>query len=435
MPFKWLGFQTVSDEEHVAIRPIREALSIWLMMAVIAAASFGWIYQRSLALQQQTIDQELTWLASTAASLIDGEKHKLITQPEQTDGDLYKSLIAPLVGYHRAAPSLYYVYTVTLIDSKAYFVLDTAKYVRDLRPTVALSPSRVMDVYEEPDPAMVRALEKGMITVGELYTDEFGTFKSAYAPFYDANKEPAGAVGVDLSAQEYMARIDEVFMVCLYGLLISVALATLIALLIYKVRSNTLKRELQYDIERREKERLLAEKNRENERLLANILPHAIALRLKGGEGLIADAHERVTVVFVDLAGFTRYSAGQPARRVVDTLNRIFTMMDNLTVKYNLEKIKTIGDSYMVVGGLDPLDDEHLSRVAEMTLEMIAEFETIKKALNAPEFNIRVGVATGPVVAGVIGSVKFVYDLWGDTVNTASRMESHSQPGKIQCNE
>src|SRR5690606_18779749 len=101
-------------------------------------------------------------------------------------------------------------------------------------------------------------------------------------------------------------------MACLYGLVISVALATLIALLIYKVRSNTLKRELQYDIERREKERLLAEKNRENERLLANILPHAIALRLKGGEGLIADAHERVTVVFVDLAGFTRYSAGQP---------------------------------------------------------------------------------------------------------------------------
>jgi class 3 adenylate cyclase len=291
-----------------------------------------------------------------------------------------------------------------------------------------------MDPYEDPDPAALRALERGMLTVGELYTDEFGTFKSAFAPIFDSRQELAGVAGIDLSADDYLERIHDVFTACLYGLLVALVLASVIAAFIYRARKNTLLRELQFNEEREASARELEEKNRENERLLANILPHAIAMRLKSGEGLIADTHERVTVMFVDLAGFTRYSARQPAQRVVDTLNRIFVMMDELTVKYRLEKIKTIGDAYMVVGGLDPLDDDHLGRVAEMSLELVAGFERIKREIRNVDFHIRVGVATGPVVAGVIGSVKFAYDLWGDTVNTASRMESHSLPGRIHCN-
>jgi PAS domain S-box-containing protein len=170
------------------------------------------------------------------------------------------------------------------------------------------------------------------------------------------------------------------------------------------------------------------------ERLLLNILPKVIAQRLKQLESTIADNFEEVTVLFADIVGFTELSARFPPAQVVELLNRIFSAFDELSDYYGLEKIKTIGDAYMVVGGLPTPRPDHAEATANMALDMqqvITKFNN----QNNQTLSIRIGINTGPVVAGVIGIKKFSYDLWGDTVNIASRMESQGLPDKIQVTE
>ena len=165
--------------------------------------------------------------------------------------------------------------------------------------------------------------------------------------------------------------------------------------------------------------------------LLQNILPTPIAQRLKLQESLIADSFDEVTVLFADLVSFTELSAQIPATKLVDLLNKIFSVFDRLTEKHGLEKIKTIGDAYMVVGGLPMPRSDHAEAVAEMALDMQQEIAGFQHEDGKP-FHLRIGINTGPVVAGVIGTKKFAYDLWGDTVNVASRMESMGMAGGIQ---
>lgn len=171
---------------------------------------------------------------------------------------------------------------------------------------------------------------------------------------------------------------------------------------------------------------------RENsERLLLNILPEPIAVRLKMQESNIADTFDEVTILFADLVNFTRLASKVSPKKLVSLLNKIFSTFDRLTEKHGVEKIKTIGDAYMVVGGLPTSRCDHAEAVAEMALDMqqtISQFN----ADYSTNLNIRIGINTGPAVAGVIGTKKFTYDLWGDAVNTASRMESHGLPGHIQ---
>lgn len=167
------------------------------------------------------------------------------------------------------------------------------------------------------------------------------------------------------------------------------------------------------------------------EDLLNNILPSTIAERLKLLEANIADSFDQVTVLFADLVSFTELSAQISPRELVDLLNQIFSVFDSLTDRHGLEKIKTIGDAYMVVGGLPKPRTNHAEAVAEMALDMQAEITRFKHKDGKP-FHIRIGINTGPVVAGVIGTKKFAYDLWGDTVNVASRMESLGRAGDIQ---
>ncbi|MBE9561541.1 MAG: response regulator [Proteobacteria bacterium] len=171
-----------------------------------------------------------------------------------------------------------------------------------------------------------------------------------------------------------------------------------------------------------------------SEKLLLNILPKAIADRLKVGVHTIADKFEDVTVLFSDLVGFTELSAGVSASDLVEKLNQIFIAFDRLTEKHGLEKIKTIGDAYMLVGGLPTQRDDHVEAVADIAIEMLDEIAWLNEQ-NQEDFKIRIGVHTGPVVAGVIGKHKFNYDLWGDTVNIASRMESQGIPDEIQVSE
>ena len=167
------------------------------------------------------------------------------------------------------------------------------------------------------------------------------------------------------------------------------------------------------------------------EHLLLNILPQAIADRLKHEESTIADSFGEVTVLFADIVGFTKLAAHTPPVELVKLLNQIFSAFDRLAEKHGLEKIKTIGDAYMVVGGLPIERIDHAEAVAEFALGMQQEIAVISKANNL-DVSMRIGINSGPVVAGVIGIKKFIYDLWGDTVNIASRMESHGIPGCIQ---
>ena len=169
----------------------------------------------------------------------------------------------------------------------------------------------------------------------------------------------------------------------------------------------------------------------ENERLLLNILPEPIARRLREGERLIADRFDDVTLLFADIVEFTRLSATMSASELVSVLNEVFTVFDRLVDDYGLEKVKTIGDAYMVVGGMPELTDDHTERVASMALDLA---DAVGQIDAATRFGIRfrIGINCGPVVAGVIGTKKFIYDIWGDTVNLASRMESLGVPGRVQ---
>jgi class 3 adenylate cyclase len=181
-------------------------------------------------------------------------------------------------------------------------------------------------------------------------------------------------------------------------------------------------------------EQKLDKEQRNSERLLLNILPRSIADRLKESNEVIADYFPDASILFADIADFTPMSEKLSAREVVEFLNRVFTEFDDLVYAHGVEKIKTIGDAYMVAGGVPNPSPDHLTSIADLALDMQ---ESIKSqfSLQHPGFMLRIGINVGAVVAGVIGKNKFIYDLWGDTVNVASRMESHGIPGTIQVSE
>ncbi|MCW6049939.1 DUF3365 domain-containing protein [Lyngbya sp. CCAP 1446/10] len=178
----------------------------------------------------------------------------------------------------------------------------------------------------------------------------------------------------------------------------------------------------------------LLKEQEKSDRLLLNILPESIAARLKDGQSSIADGFAEVTILFADIVGFTVLSAQISPEELLVFLNEIFSSFDALTEKYGLEKIKTIGDAYMVVGGLPNPSTNHAESIAEIALDMQEELAKFNVKHHAG-INIRIGINTGPAIAGVIGTKKFIYDLWGDAVNTAARMESHGIAGAIQVTQ
>ncbi|KTD32007.1 adenylate/guanylate cyclase domain-containing protein [Legionella israelensis] len=180
-------------------------------------------------------------------------------------------------------------------------------------------------------------------------------------------------------------------------------------------------------------ERQIEAEQAKSEKLLLNILPASIAQRLKSEETNIANQFDDVSVLFVDIVGFTPLTSMLSPQKLVDMLNNIFSQFDAISLQYGLEKIKTIGDAYMMAGGIPEPKPDHLKRSIEAGLAMMT---FINEKYKGPEkIKIRMGLHTGPVTAGVIGTYKFTYDLWGDTVNIASRLESTSQPGCIHCSE
>jgi len=178
-------------------------------------------------------------------------------------------------------------------------------------------------------------------------------------------------------------------------------------------------------------ERMLEDEKRRSDALLLNILPAEIAGRLKAQEEPLADHHESVSVLFADLAGFTDISRKMSANELVTLLNDLFSRFDKLVAEHGAEKIKTIGDAYMVATGLKGSVADHAEKIADLALDMQRVFGEFR-ADNNVDLKLRIGVHSGAVIAGVIGKQKFSYDLWGNTVNVASRMESEGVPDQIQ---
>jgi len=183
--------------------------------------------------------------------------------------------------------------------------------------------------------------------------------------------------------------------------------------------------------------RLEAELERErarSERLLLNVLPGPIAERLKAGESPIADEFSEATILFADLVGFTELSQRMPPGQLVELLDELFSAFDAIATSHGVEKIKTIGDAYMAVAGLPIPRHDHAAAIAEVALEVFASLEAFNRRRGLG-LKMRIGINSGPVIAGVMGKHKFAYDLWGDAVNTASRMESHGVPGRIHVGQ
>ncbi len=318
-----------------------------------------------------------------------------------------------------------------------------------------------------------------------VYDSEFGVNSvSAYMPLTDLDGKPlrdaggrcAGVLGVDITDRKMRAALDATSSLALKLSLAAVALALLVSITMGTVLTrsvlaltSTVKRFKEKDfsartpslpadeigqlgdnfnemaqtiqqhsenleelVKQRTKE-LIAEKQT-SERLLLNVLPAPIADRLKTGESLIVDRFENVSVLFADLVGFTTHASKTSPEELVTMLNELFSLFDKLAEQHGLEKIKTIGDAYMVVAGIPQPVADHAIAIAHMARDMIAGLDDYAKRTES-ELSIRIGIHTGSVVAGVIGTKKFIYDLWGDTVNTASRMESTGVPGRIQVSE
>jgi guanylate cyclase len=186
-----------------------------------------------------------------------------------------------------------------------------------------------------------------------------------------------------------------------------------------------------------QKERTLLELSLEqarSEKLLLNILPKSIANRLKDNDMRIADSHDEVTILFADIVGFTKMTASMPPAELVDLLSQLFSRFDGLADRLGLEKIKTIGDGYMVVGGAPVSRDDHATVIAQLALGMQRELAAFNEK-TGNNLQMRIGISSGSVVAGVIGTSKFAYDIWGDSVNMASRMEKTGLPDTIQVSE
>jgi adenylate cyclase len=201
-----------------------------------------------------------------------------------------------------------------------------------------------------------------------------------------------------------------------------------------RLQSNTRQLEEIRDVNSKLLSGLMHELDEERARsrdLLLNILPQQIVERLEAGETLIADRFADLSVLMSDLVGFTELSSKLAPNVLVSELNQLFSAFDALCAESGMEKIKTIGDAYMAVGGLPGTREDHVAASAEMALRMLDALATFNAATGRG-WRIRIGVHTGPAVAGVIGAWKFAYDVWGDTVNTASRLESSSLPDQIQ---
>jgi class 3 adenylate cyclase len=437
---------------RIGIHPFRDALAVWVVSVSVSLVGFTVLGARFAHAQMEMLNARLKNYAMIGASMIDGERHKLITKPEDTSSPLYDEIIAPLVNLHSIMPQIYFAYTVVrnenggkcvfLSDDTApednvcdyYFVLDTTEHVMrmrggelDSRETLVMS--RVRDAYTKPNAALIDTLIYGRNNTSDIYTSGFGTFKSGFAPIYDnTGTRPIGVVAIDMHISDYAAYISRVWRILLNGEFAFLILSTLVAVLIYFKRLQTRRVLLSAAVERRRRMKEIEERTIENERLLRSILPGGIIERLRGGEELIADNYERVSVVFIHVGRFAQISTKEEAVRLIPALGTVYDKLNELTVNYQLEKIKSNGSFYVVAGGFDHDSRDQLVKTVKMALEAMA-------IMREAGYEAQIGISAGAAIAGVIGHAKFTYDLWGRTVIEADALARCAQSGHILCSD
>ena len=386
-----------------------------------------------------------------------------------------------------------YLLAPTADPDKPRFVVDAdvlelrAKEAAGVKLGEAEDISHFNEVYDDDIPLLKQALNscKREFETDFVYDPTFDlTSVSAYIPLSDLDGTALrdesgrclGVLGVDISDKNMRTALDDAgslaiqlsLAVIALALIVSIALGTVLTRSIQSLSStvnrfadkdftarttvssqdeigqlgenfNAMAATIQVHNDQledmvRQRTSELVEEKATSERLLLNVLPGPIADRLKAGESLIVDRFDAVSVMFADMVGFTRFASQTSPEALVTMLNELFSVFDKLAEQHGLEKIKTIGDSYMVVAGIPQPIADHAIAIAHMALDMLAGIEDYARR-NQQALTIRIGIHTGSVVAGVIGTKKFIYDLWGDTVNIASRMESTGLPGRIQMTE
>jgi len=278
-----------------------------------------------------------------------------------------------------------------------------------------------------------------VLSLGAIVGGEVGALQTSYAPLFvvlgpfivrlDVRYEVAFSLLTVLLYDAIAFTFGHSSLVAAFSINMALVSMGLIgALVARQLEGQAREAFLQRRTIRKQLEALDAEKAK-SDALLLNVLPHAIAERLKAEDRPIADGFADVSVLFADIVGFTKLSARLTPQQLVERLNELFSAFDDLLDRLRLEKIKTIGDAYMVVGGLNGGKD-HALALTELALDMLVRIQELS-ASHGEDFSVRIGIHSGPVVGGVIGKKKFIYDVWGDTVNVASRMESSGIPGAI----
>jgi len=335
----------------------------------------------------------------------------------------------PLDAPELASPSLtQHPVSVLLVDDQAI----VGEAVRRM-----LAPERdIMFHYcQDPTRAMAMAVEvSATVILQDLVMPQCEGLE--LVQFYRANPPTQDIPVIVLSTKEEAVTKAEAFSVGANDYLVKLPdRVELVARIRYHSKgfSNLLQRNEAYQAMQAGLERLRVEREK-SERLLLNVLPKAIAERLKQGQTNIADSYAEATVLFADICGFTSISSRLPPAEIVGMLNEIFSAFDVLATRSGLEKIKTIGDAYMLAAGIPVPRPDHAEAVAGMALGMLGEIRRFNEQSGEP-LRLRIGIHSGPVAAGVVGKDKFIFDLWGDTVNIASRMESHGLPGEVHVSE
>jgi class 3 adenylate cyclase len=402
----------------------------------------------------------------------------------------YKEIYDHLRMLRRAEPALvHYVYLLapSADPNNPRFVVDADVLELEARAARGEATEDISHWGQPYDVSEIPLLKKALATCTAqlepdfVHDEKFNVNSvSAYVPLTDDDGKVLrakdgsclGILGVDITDKKMRAALDRAGLLALkialgviaLALLVSVALGTLLTRPVLAL-SSTVKRFAEKDFSARtpvlsrdevgqlghsfnemaatiqqhnehledlvkQRTKELQEEKATSERLLLNVLPQPIADRLKGGAEVIVDRFDAVTVLFADIVGFTKLSSTTSPEKLVTMLDELFSVFDQLAETHGLEKIKTIGDAYMVVAGLPQPVADHALAIAHMAMDMLAAIDAYSKT-HGTDLSIRIGVHTGPVVAGVIGKKKFIYDLWGDTVNTASRMESHGVPGRV----
>ena len=428
--------------------------------------------------------------ALVASDLDDAKVHDV------EHGETYKKLYEQLRMIRRAEPGLIryaYLLAPTTDPTKPRFIADAdvLELLAKVAAGTAPADTEISHVGQEYDVSDVPLLQKALVECAPQLESDFvydEVFRvssiSAYHPLAGADGKALRAadgtclavLGVDIADTDMRTALDEAgslaikisIGVILLALIVSIAMGTVLTRSVLAL-SETVKRFADKDftartaivakdeigalgtsfnqmadtiqdhtenLEHKVRERTseLLDEKATSERLLLNVLPRPIAERLKTGESQIVDRFDAVTVLFADIVGFTSLSSRTTPEKLVTMLNELFSTFDRLAEKHGLEKIKTIGDAYMVVAGIPHPIADHATAMAHMGLDMLAAITAYAKKHDT-NLTIRVGIHTGSVVAGVIGQKKFIYDLWGDTVNTASRMESSGLPGRIHLSE